>query len=154
MIYWFIYIFMTHYLSFPLKIFIDMNCLIDSSFPLWPLPFSSPPHLSAYSALTSARTLFPLSPLPSQCSSCLSLFPLSILNFFPGSEPMSDAVIFEPIPYRSALRENCTHIIAVRTRAGKFANLNSNLLNSKKSFSFHSFNRKSEEMIYNLFNRN
>jgi hypothetical protein len=36
-----------------------------------------------------------------------------------GSEPMSDAVVFEPIPYRSALRENCTHIIAVRTRAGE-----------------------------------
>jgi hypothetical protein len=32
---------------------------------------------------------------------------------------MSDAVVFEPIPYRSALRENCTHIIAVRTRAGE-----------------------------------
>ena len=32
---------------------------------------------------------------------------------------MSDAVIFEPIPYRSAIRENCTHIIAVRTRAGE-----------------------------------
>jgi hypothetical protein len=35
----------------------------------------------------------------------------------PGGEPMSDAVVFEPIPYRSALRENCTHVIAIRTRA-------------------------------------
>lgn len=34
---------------------------------------------------------------------------------------MSDAVVFEPIPYRSALRENCTHVIAVRTRAGTFS---------------------------------
>ena len=130
---------MTCSLSFPLKIFIDMNCLIDITLRLSPLtsPFLLSPHPSAYSALTSARTLFPLSPLPSQCSFCLLLFPLSILNFFPGSEPMSDAVIFEPIPYRSALRENCTHIIAVRTRAGKFANLNSNLFNSKKKiFSF------------------
>ena len=40
-------------------------------------------------------------------------------NVRAGSEPMSDAVVFEPIPYRSALRENCTHIIAVRTRAGE-----------------------------------
>jgi predicted patatin/cPLA2 family phospholipase len=38
-------------------------------------------------------------------------------RLIPGGEPMSDAVIFEPIPYRSALKENCTHIIAVRTRA-------------------------------------
>ena len=35
----------------------------------------------------------------------------------PGSEPMSDALVFEPIPYRSALKENCTHILALRTRA-------------------------------------
>ena len=34
-----------------------------------------------------------------------------------GSEPLSDALIFEPIPYRSAIKENCTHIIALRTRA-------------------------------------
>jgi hypothetical protein len=30
---------------------------------------------------------------------------------------MSDALLFEPVPYRSALRENCTHVIALRTRA-------------------------------------
>ena len=30
---------------------------------------------------------------------------------------MSDALVFEPIPYRSALKENCTHILALRTRA-------------------------------------
>ena len=30
---------------------------------------------------------------------------------------MSDALVFEPVPYRSALKENCTHIIAMRTRA-------------------------------------
>lgn len=34
-----------------------------------------------------------------------------------GSEPLSDALIFEPVPYRSAVRENCTHVIALRTRA-------------------------------------
>jgi len=33
-----------------------------------------------------------------------------------GSEPLSDAQMFEPIPYRSALRENCTHILVLRTR--------------------------------------
>ena len=30
---------------------------------------------------------------------------------------MSDALVFEPIPYRSAIKDNCTHIIALRTRA-------------------------------------
>jgi len=30
---------------------------------------------------------------------------------------MSDALIFEPLPYRSAIRENCTHVIVLRTRA-------------------------------------
>ena len=34
-----------------------------------------------------------------------------------GGEPMSDALIFEPLPYRSALRENCTHVVVLRTRA-------------------------------------
>ena len=30
---------------------------------------------------------------------------------------MSDALIFEPLPYRSAVRDNCTHVIVLRTRA-------------------------------------
>lgn len=34
-----------------------------------------------------------------------------------GSEPMSDALVFEPLPYRSALKDNCTHVIVLRTRA-------------------------------------
>ena len=34
-----------------------------------------------------------------------------------GSEPMSDALVFEPIPYRSAVKENCTHVLVLRTRA-------------------------------------
>ena len=38
-------------------------------------------------------------------------------EFVSGSEPMSDALIFEPLPYRSALRDNCTHVIVLRTRA-------------------------------------
>ena len=38
-------------------------------------------------------------------------------EFIRGSEPMSDALVFEPLPYRSALNENCTHIIVLRTRA-------------------------------------
>eukprot|EP01038_Epipyxis_sp_PR26KG_P008189 gene8189-11078_t len=38
-------------------------------------------------------------------------------KLLPGSEPMSDALIFEPVPYRSAIRENCTHVIVLRTRA-------------------------------------
>jgi predicted patatin/cPLA2 family phospholipase len=38
-------------------------------------------------------------------------------NLVNGSEPMSDAFIFEPIPYRSAVKDNCTHILVLRTRA-------------------------------------
>jgi predicted patatin/cPLA2 family phospholipase len=34
-----------------------------------------------------------------------------------GSEPLADASIFEPLPYRSALQENCTDVIVLRTRA-------------------------------------
>ena len=29
---------------------------------------------------------------------------------------MTDALVYEPIPYRSALKENCTHVIVLRTR--------------------------------------
>ena len=38
-------------------------------------------------------------------------------ELIPGSEPMSDALIFEPLPYRSAVKENCTHVLILRTRA-------------------------------------
>lgn len=34
-----------------------------------------------------------------------------------ASEPMADALLFEPVPYRSALREGCSHVVALRTRA-------------------------------------
>ncbi|KAJ1440264.1 acyl transferase/acyl hydrolase/lysophospholipase [Ochromonadaceae sp. CCMP2298] len=33
-----------------------------------------------------------------------------------GSEPMTDALVYEPIPYRSALAENCTQVVVLRTR--------------------------------------
>jgi len=33
-----------------------------------------------------------------------------------ASEPLCDALLFEPIPYRSALSEGCTHILVFRTR--------------------------------------
>eukprot|EP01039_Chlorochromonas_danica_P009973 gene9972-11023_t len=33
------------------------------------------------------------------------------------SEPLSDALLYEPIPYRSAIKENCSHILVFRTRA-------------------------------------
>lgn len=33
-----------------------------------------------------------------------------------GSEPLSDALIFEPVPYRSAVKDNCTHVLVFRTR--------------------------------------
>ena len=38
-------------------------------------------------------------------------------NMIEGSEPLSDAFIFEPIPDRSAITDNCTHILVMRTRA-------------------------------------
>lgn len=31
-------------------------------------------------------------------------------------EPMADAVIYEPVPYRSAVREGCSHVLVLRTR--------------------------------------
>lgn len=37
-------------------------------------------------------------------------------DLFLAGEPMTDALLYEPIPYRSALKENCTHVIALRTR--------------------------------------
>ena len=33
-----------------------------------------------------------------------------------SGEPMADALLYEPIPYRSAVRENATHILVLRTR--------------------------------------
>jgi hypothetical protein len=33
-----------------------------------------------------------------------------------GSEPYCDALVYEPVPYRSALRDNCTQILVLRTR--------------------------------------
>ena len=35
-------------------------------------------------------------------------------NITLGSEPLSDALIFEPIPYRSAIKDNCTHVLVLR----------------------------------------
>jgi hypothetical protein len=32
-----------------------------------------------------------------------------------GSEPIVDALLFEPIPYRSAVKEGCTHVLVLRT---------------------------------------
>ena len=37
-------------------------------------------------------------------------------NLTAGSEPLLDALIYEPIPYRSAVNENCTDILVLRTR--------------------------------------
>lgn len=33
-----------------------------------------------------------------------------------GSEPLADALLFEPLPYRSALNDNCTHVVVLRSR--------------------------------------
>ena len=127
-------------MSFIVKISIDLNDLINMTLPLPPLPFyvsSYPSHFHLSCTLHSFLSPFSLSffsPFSLSYLSPISPFSLSHLSlhfslpFLLGSEPMSDAVIFEPIPYRSALRENCTHIIAVRTRAGKYATLNSTLL--------------------------
>ena len=31
-------------------------------------------------------------------------------------EPLADALVYEPVPYRSAIAEGCTHVIVLRTR--------------------------------------
>ena len=31
-------------------------------------------------------------------------------------EPLADAMLFEPIPYRAALAEGATHVLVLRTR--------------------------------------
>lgn len=31
-------------------------------------------------------------------------------------EPLADALVYEPLPYRSALKENCTHTVVIRSR--------------------------------------
>ena len=31
-------------------------------------------------------------------------------------EPLADAMLFEPIPYRAALTEGATHVLVLRTR--------------------------------------
>lgn len=31
-------------------------------------------------------------------------------------EPMADALLFEPLPYRTAVKEGCTHVLTVRSR--------------------------------------
>ena len=33
-----------------------------------------------------------------------------------GYEPLADALVYEPLPYRSALTENCTHAVVIRSR--------------------------------------
>lgn len=38
-------------------------------------------------------------------------------EFVRGSQPMCDALVFEPLPYRSAIKDNCTHVLVLRTRA-------------------------------------
>ena len=32
------------------------------------------------------------------------------------AEPLADALVYEPIPYRSALNEGCSHVVVLRTR--------------------------------------
>ena len=76
---------MTHYLSFPLKIFIDMNCLIDITLRLSPLtsPFLLSP--SPLCLFRSHLCPYPLSALPSAFSMFFLPFSLSTLSsqFFP-----------------------------------------------------------------------
>jgi len=36
-------------------------------------------------------------------------------RFTQGSEPMVDSQLFQPIPYRAAIAEGCTHILTLRT---------------------------------------
>ena len=38
------------------------------------------------------------------------------VRLIPSSEPMADAMLFEPIPYRSAVEDGCTHVVCLRSR--------------------------------------
>lgn len=38
-------------------------------------------------------------------------------DYIPGSEPMADSQLFQPIPYRAAIDDGCTHVLVVRTVA-------------------------------------
>ena len=40
----------------------------------------------------------------------------SVSNVAWGSEPLTDAQMYEPVPYRSAFVDNCTHVVALRTK--------------------------------------
>ena len=101
-------IYLSTYLSFYLFHAVSHNLSLPlySFYPRFSCPLPCHPLSSSYLPFSCPLLLYSLILFP-------SLFHLQ------GSEPMSDAVIFEPIPYRSALKENCTHIIAVRTRAGR-----------------------------------
>ena len=47
-------------------------------------------------------------------------------TFMLGSEPLVDSQLFQPIPYRAALDEGCTHVITFRTVAdGKLVKFSS-----------------------------
>ena len=40
---------------------------------------------------------------------------LSMKSFQPEVEPMVDALLYEPIPYRSAIEQGCTHVLVLRS---------------------------------------
>jgi len=42
--------------------------------------------------------------------------PITLPSMEGGAEPLADAMLFEPIPYRAALAEGATHVLVLRTR--------------------------------------
>ena len=72
----------------------------------WSLPFLYSPYHPQGSQLGSSleEVLFPeyISQTQSQAQS--------------GSEPLADAQLFEPVPYRSAVSQGATHVLVLRTR--------------------------------------
>lgn len=42
--------------------------------------------------------------------------PITLDSMQGAKEPLADAMLFEPIPYRAALAEGATHVLVLRTR--------------------------------------
>ncbi|KAG5184415.1 acyl transferase/acyl hydrolase/lysophospholipase, partial [Tribonema minus] len=68
--------------------------------------------------LTSAKGHFATLPELARCMRASMLVPgmTGPLVTFPGHQPFADALIFEPMPYRSAAADGCTHVVVLRTR--------------------------------------
>ncbi|CAN0438075.1 unnamed protein product, partial [Phaeothamnion confervicola] len=71
----------------------------------------------------------------------------------PEEQPCADALIFEPMPFRSAVAEGCTHVLVLRTRPdgrqvlGKSAGLYERRIARQFFDRFHRLPHVSEHML-------